>query len=139
MIIIETFARWSQPRAPRIGQTQPGGLARDPARTGPHSGRSNGASADGPSCARCRAIAIRWFASTIIPARETAAPRANTATKLPARHAAATVEPLPTSAKNQFPIASACSPRVRSSDDFRTPPAPETLQESGLAASDVQC
>jgi hypothetical protein len=44
-----------------IGQTQPGGHLRDPARTGPHSGRSNRASVDGPSCAQCRQLRSEVF------------------------------------------------------------------------------
>jgi hypothetical protein len=48
-------------------------------------------------------IAIRGFPSTIIPARETAAPCTNIATRPPARHATATLEPFPASAKNRIP------------------------------------
>jgi hypothetical protein len=52
MIIIATFARW--PRAPPHRPDQPRGRRLDPAWPGPHSGRCNRASANGPSCARRR-------------------------------------------------------------------------------------
>jgi hypothetical protein len=72
-------------------------------------------------------IAIRWFASTITPARETAAPCTNTATKLLDRHATATVEPL-SAPKITFPIDQCPFAAGSFIRDFRTPPAPETLQ-----------
>jgi hypothetical protein len=56
MIIIETFARWSQPRAPPHRSSPTGRTARDPARTAPHSGRGNRASVDDSACAQCHQL-----------------------------------------------------------------------------------
>jgi hypothetical protein len=56
MIVIETFARWSQPRAPPHRPGSTGGRLRDPARPEPRLGRSNRAAANSPSHARCHQL-----------------------------------------------------------------------------------
>ena len=59
----------------------------------------------------------------------------NAITTLPTRHAAASDKAFPTSAKKQIPHSSDLLAAGSFIHDFRTPPAPETLQESGLTAS----
>jgi hypothetical protein len=77
---------------------------------------------------------IRWFAPTTIPASATGVPRANAITTLPTRHAAASDKAFPTSTKKQIPHSSDLLDAGPFIHDFRTPPAPETLQEAGRSA-----
>jgi hypothetical protein len=77
---------------------------------------------------------IRWFAPTTIPASATGVPRANAITTLPTRHAEASDKAFPTSAKKQIPHSSDLLAAGSFIHDFRTPPAPETLQDIRLAA-----
>ena len=93
MIIIETFARWSQPTAPAHVPSPTGRLLlRDPARTArtePHSRRSNRAFANGPTRVRCRQLRFQGVLRPAVqqrkPTRLAPAPQRSGSPDMPER------------------------------------------------------
>ncbi len=115
-----------------MGQVKPEGLLHDPAGIAcpqQHLRRSKRASANGPSCARCRQRRSDGLLRPSFhygkPSRLPPMPQQSYAPDMPRRRPNHPHD----RPEIKFPIDSACFPRVRSSRTFVRLPAPETLQD----------
>ena len=132
----ETQRNYSRERR-HTAPHRPGAARHDPTWPGLTTPRSSCVSGDNAARAAANRNRIEADAKPLLPPREAldTPPKGH----LPERQRAC-CDPTGQSrqrAKTEIPIAIACDPRVRSSGTFVRLPAPETLHDSGRAASDA--